>query len=133
MMGPSARALLLVAALQSVTTHRSPPNSHLRVGNPDLHLLVSRARRCGGWALRGGGGVMEGQLSTAPGLGTVSVLLKARGALGGNCGDPPNVPPDITSNSHLDMQAPASLWKLIGTPEGDVENADIEVKDPPDQ
>ena len=129
----AAHALLLIAALQSATTHRSLSSSQLPVGNPDLHLLVSRARRCGGWALRGGGGVMEGQLTSAPGLGAVSDLLKARGALGGTCGDPPNVPPDITSNSHLDMLAPASLWKMVGTPEADVENADIEVKEWRDQ
>ncbi|KAJ1480215.1 hypothetical protein T484DRAFT_1957105 [Baffinella frigidus] len=70
----AAHALLILAALQSVTTH-SIANSHLPVGNPDLHFLVSRARRCGGWALRGGGGV----ISTMASDGEVAEGWRAKG------------------------------------------------------
>ena len=66
-------------------------------------------------SLRGGGGVFEGQLSEAHGLGRVSETLLRRGRIGASCGDPPNVPPDITSNHHLDSLAPQSLFQGIGT------------------
>ena len=66
-------------------------------------------------SLRGGGGVFEGQLSEAHGLGRVSETLLRRGQIGASCGDPPNVPPDITSNHHLDSLAPQRLFQGIGT------------------
>jgi hypothetical protein len=130
----SSRVLLLVVALQSSTTHGSIPAWKNPSGILDPgQIPAARAPVRGGWPLRGGAGVMEGQLTSAPGLGEVSDLLKAQGALGGTCGDPPNVPADITSNSHLDSLEPQSLWKLIGTPEGDVDHADLHVKEWKDQ
>ena len=65
--------------------------------------------------LRGGGGVFEGQLSEAHGLGRVSETLMMRERLGANCGDVANVPPDITSHHHLDSLAPQSLFESLGT------------------
>jgi hypothetical protein len=65
--------------------------------------------------LRGGGGVFDGQFSEAHGLGRVSESLLLRERLGASCGDPPNVPPDITSNHHLDSLAPQRLFQSIGT------------------
>ena len=43
-----------------------------------------------GLRLRGGGGVFDGQLSEAHGLGRVSESLLMRERLGGNCRDPPS-------------------------------------------
>ena len=75
--------------------------------------------------LRGGGGVFEGELSEAHGLGRVSETLMMRERLGANCGDVANVPPDITSHHHLDSLAPQSLFEvsrhsLPGTQEREV-------------
>jgi hypothetical protein len=48
-------------------------------------------------------GVFEGELFQVPGFPTVSPTLAEREALGANCGDPPNVPPDITCNRLCDV------------------------------
>jgi len=65
--------------------------------------------------LRGGGGVFEGQLSEAHGLGKVSNTMLMRERIGDSCGDPANVAPDITSNHHLDTLSPQHLFESIGT------------------
>jgi hypothetical protein len=65
--------------------------------------------------LRGGGGVFEGELSEAHGLGRVSETLRMRERIGANCGDPANVPPDVTSYHHLDSLAPQQLFESVGT------------------
>lgn len=70
-----------------------------------------------GLRLRGGGGVFDGQLSEAHGLGRVSESLRMRERMGGNCRDPPNVPPDITSHHHVDSLSPQYLYESIGTEE----------------
>ncbi|EKX38121.1 hypothetical protein GUITHDRAFT_115674 [Guillardia theta CCMP2712] len=72
--------------------------------------------------LRGGSGVYDGLLQSAPGLGEVSEYLEGLAPLGDTCGDPANVPADITSNQFLDSLNPQSLYELIGSerPESEV-------------
>jgi hypothetical protein len=68
------------------------------------------------------GDMRQGKLSTR-----VSDHLASFGAIGGNCGGPPNVPVDITCNQHLDMlgENPASL---LGKASSDIPDADIKIK-----
>ena len=93
--------MAMIAALQGQALATGRPH-----GAPRQLLLLR---------LRGGGGVFDGQLSEAHGLGRVSETLLMRERMGANCGDPPNVPPDITSHHHLDSLSPQHLFESIGT------------------
>jgi len=104
---PPARGL--AAALWVVALASAPPGLARRPAPGSLRPLRLRLR------LRGGGGVFEGQLSEAHGLGRVSETMLMRERIGANCGDPPNVPPDITSHHHLDTLSPQHLFESIGT------------------
>jgi hypothetical protein len=78
--------------------------------------------------LRGGGGaVFDGGLVDAPGLPSVSETLSLRGALGGTCGDPANIPCDITSNNHLDMLMSPKAFSILGTPAVDVPEPELNI------
>lgn len=79
-------------------------------------------------SLRGGGGVFEGQLRKSAAVGEVSRTLASKGLIGATCGDPANVPTDITCNQHQDSLLPSSVFQFpsSATP-GDVQDADLNV------
>jgi hypothetical protein len=94
----------------------------LRVKRPEERALLQVLTLPNPLAGAFDGEMRHGKLSTR-----VSDHLASFGALGGNCGGPPNVPVDITCNQHLDMlgENPASL---LGKPSSDIPDADIKIK-----